>query len=171
MLQRGADYRRGGQITPVRGQDRSQSVEFDVLQEILLGLRRNLRLIAVTAVLGTAIAIAATLTITPLYRGTATVIVDPRPTKILEDREVVGRAGTESGAVESEVEMMRSTALVRKVAERLGLQNDDEFAAAGLVGSIKSLLLMPVRAFVGGIPTPVGGRVSGVAHGVLALEY
>ena len=166
MLQRSTDRRWVGQGRLARDEGRSLSAESDILREILNGLRRNLRLIAVTAVVGTAIAVAVALTITPLYRGTATVIVDPRTTKILEDSEVVGRAGTESGAIESEVEMMKSAALTRKVAERLGLQNDEEFAAPGLLGSIKALVLAPIRALLGrsGEADPLVGVTNALAR-------
>src|SRR5690349_3876564 len=71
----------------------------DAVAGLFRSLRRNMRLIMLTALIGTFIAAAAVFSLTPLYKATALVLVDPRQTKILQDAEVVGRPGTESGVI------------------------------------------------------------------------
>lgn len=120
----------------------------DIFLDVLACLRRNLRFIAATTIIGTLITMAAVFSLTPKYQSMVLVLVDPRPTRILQDQEVVGRPGTENGAIESEVEMIKSRATVRKVAEKLNLAKDPEFASpSGIVGTLKAVLLGPILDF------------------------
>ena len=112
-------------------------------------LRRNARFILSIAVIGTIVAIVGVFSITPKYMATATLLIDPRTTQILKDADVVGRPGTDNGAIESEVELLQSDASMRRVAQKLNLQNDPEFAAGGLLSTIKSLVLIPIRLLFG----------------------
>lgn len=151
MLQRSIEhYPVVGRHALPRVQPRSREVETDAILDILRCLRRNAKLIIATTVIGTSIAIAAILSITPQYRATVAVLVDSRQTKLLQDAEVVGRPGTDNGAIESEVELLQSDALTRQVAEKMNLRSDDEFGAPdGFVARLKSLILMPVRMIFG----------------------
>jgi exopolysaccharide transport family protein len=123
--------------------------EADALLGAFRTIRRNLKLIVAIGVIGTLIATVVVLSITPKYKATVTVLVDPRQTTILQDADVVGRPGTDNGAIESEVEMLKSDALMRQVVQKLKLQDDDEFSSAGLLSVIKSAVLLPVRALFG----------------------
>ena len=138
-----------------------REAETDAIVDILRCLKRNARMIVAIALSGTAIATAAVFSITPQYQATSAVLVDPRQTKILQDAEVVGRPGTDNGAIESEVELIQSDALVRKVAEKLDLKDDDEFGASGgILSTIKSVVLLPIRLLSGGAES--GDPLSGV---------
>jgi len=146
MLQRSIELRDSASPVTRAGARGRREVETDAIVDIVRSLKRNVRMITVIALAGTVISIGAVLNITPQYQATSSVLIDPRQTKILQDAEVVGRPGTENGAIESEVEMIQSDALVQQVAERLKLQNDDEFGSSGgLLSSIKSLIMLPVR--------------------------
>ncbi len=135
---------------PARPQPRNREIETDAIIDIFRCLRRNAKLIVATTLIGAVIAIATVLSITPQYRATVAILVDSRQTKLLEDAEVVGRPGTDNAAIESEVELLQSDALVRKVAERLDLRSDDEFGAPdGFVARLKALILLPVRLVMG----------------------
>lgn len=136
-------------MAPARAPSRSRSeVETDAIVDILRCLKRNARLILAIALAGTVLTIAAVMSITPQYQATAAVLVDPRQTKILQDAEVVGRPGTDNGAIESEVELLQADALVRQVAEKLNLKEDDEFGdSGGLLSAIKGVILFPIRLF------------------------
>lgn len=134
----------------LRAQPRSREAETDAVIEIVRCLRRNVRLIIATTVIGTAIAVAAVLSITPQYRATVAVLVDSRQTKLLQDAEVVGRPSTDNAGIESEVELLQSDALTRQVADKMNLQSDDELGAPdGFVARLKSLVLLPVRMAFG----------------------
>jgi capsular exopolysaccharide synthesis family protein len=91
--------------------------------------------------------------LTPQYMATATLLVDSRKTQILnKDTEVIGRPGTENGAIESEAEMVASPSVLRQAVEQLHLDQDKEFTGAqsGLVGWLKWLLVAPLKSVFGG---------------------
>ena len=138
----------------------------DAVAGVLRNLRRNARLIMLSAIAGTLIATAAVFSMTPLYKATTLVLVDPRQTKILQDAEVVGRPGTESGAIDSEAEMVTSPAVLRAVAEKMHLENDDEFAGiTGILAAIKAYLIAPIKRLFGakGSSDPYGAVVDKLA--------
>ncbi len=129
----------------------SADMEREALFAILHGVRRNARLIALTTLVGTALVTGAVLFgLTPQYRATATILVDTRERDILKDREAVGRAGPENGAIESQAELIKSPAVLRKVAEKYRLYEDEELmGSTGLIGWIKWLLISPLGAVFG----------------------
>ncbi len=138
----------------------------EIFRDLFACLKRNLRFIAATTILGTVVTLALVFSITPKYQSSVLVLVDPRQTKILQDAEVVGRTTTDNGAIESEVEMIQSKAITRKVVERLKLHNDPEFSGpSGLVGTLKAALLAPIRNLLGD-----SGNADPLGHVVEALE-
>ena len=160
MLQRSIELKNALPAAHAEGRGRREA-ETDAIVDILRCLKRNVRMIAAITLCGTAIAIAAVFSITPQYRATTSVLLDPRQTKILQDAEVVGRPGTDNGAIESEVELIQSDALARKVAEKLDLVNDDEFGSSGgILSVIKSIVLLPARLLSSG--SGAGDPLSGV---------
>lgn len=135
MLQRNIEYRHANYRPVPHSAGRPSHVaggDTDALLDIVRCLRRNVRFIMSIAVIGTIVAIAAVFSITPKYMATATLLIDPRTTKILQDAEVVGRPGTDNGAIESEVELLQSDASMRRVAQKLNLLSDPEFSSGGL---------------------------------------
>jgi succinoglycan biosynthesis transport protein ExoP len=137
-----------------------------IFRDLLACMKRNLSFIAATTILGTLVTLAVVLAITPKYQSSVLLLVDPRQTKILQDAEVVGRTTTDNGAIESEVEMIQSKAITRKVAERLKLDQDPEFSGpSGLIGTLKATLLAPLRNIFGS-----GEETDQLGHVVEALE-
>jgi polysaccharide biosynthesis transport protein len=112
----------------------------EAMSSLLRSISRNVRLIVVTALIGTTIAVTAVFLIRPQYKATVELLVDPRRTQLLKDREIVDGPGTENGVVESEAEMLTSPALLRRVAAKLDLVNDHEFNSVSLIGRIKALI-------------------------------
>ena len=131
----------------------STEAEREALSAIIGNLRRNLRLIGATTLIGAfLVTVLVTLVLTPQYMATSTLLVDSRKTQILKDQEVIGRPGTESSAIESEAEMVASPSILRRVAADLHLDQDEEFsnAPAGLFGWLKWLLVAPIKLVLGG---------------------
>lgn len=123
------------------GRRRRRSSETEALSAILRNLKRGAWLIMVITLVGTGCIAFVTLSLRPEYVASTTILVDPRKTQMLKDREIVGGPGTDNSAIESEAEMLQSPALARRVVEQLRLQEDDEFAqSAGLVRRLLSLL-------------------------------
>jgi polysaccharide biosynthesis transport protein len=127
----------------------SIEAEREAISSMLLSLRRHIRLIAAITVVGTAGVVAiVTLMIPPQYSAVASVFVDSRRTQIMKEQEVVGRPGTENSAIDSEAEMLKSPALLRRVAEHLHLDQDEEFKkSAGLLTWARWLIGAPLRGF------------------------
>src|SRR5262249_41612735 len=100
------------------------------------------------------IAVAVLATITPLYKGVSTVLVDPRKLQLLKDREIqsdrtlLSGAGAENAATDSEVEILKSPSLARRVVQKLNLQNDEEFAPS-LFARLVSSITTPIRKLLG----------------------
>ena len=117
--------------------------EREALSSMLLSLRRNVRLIAGITIIGATLVTAlVTVVITPQYSALATILVDSRKTQILKDQqEVVGPPSIENSAIDSEAEVLKSPALLRRVAQNLHLDQDDEFKdGKGVLSWVRWLL-------------------------------
>ena len=129
---------------------RNASVDGEVLSAVTRSLRRHLRMIVATTLVGTIIAVVAVLMITPQYRAGTTILIDARQTKLLGDADLISRPVVDNGVVESEAELMKSPALARRVVEKLNLIEDDEFnGSGGPIAQLKRLVLLPVRLLLG----------------------
>jgi exopolysaccharide transport family protein len=71
----------------------------------------------------------------PSYRATTVVLVDPRQPRVTNS-EVITGIGADAAAVESQVEIIESSALARKVIERLSLGADPDFTSTSILDSI-----------------------------------
>ena len=150
MLQRSSEHRPALYREPLEPAIAAQPAfgfEHALLTGALHSLRRNARLIVMCLLIGTTLALTAALSITPQFKASVTVFVDPRRTQLLKDRDVVGvpGPGTDNGVVESEAEVMRSPALMLDVVRKLDLVNDAEFAGGSIFSTIKAILLWPIR--------------------------
>src|SRR5688572_6597495 len=114
-------------------------------------LRRHVKVIVVTVLIGMLVTVSVLLSITSQYKASVVVFVDPRRSQIFKDRDVVGLPGpgTDGGIVDSQAELMRSPALLRQVAKKLDLVNDYEFTQTSLLGRIKGIVLLPLRLLSG----------------------
>jgi succinoglycan biosynthesis transport protein ExoP len=151
MLQRNIDHHTAGSshevALPAYAWPQPTRAEADLLPAAFGVLRRYIRTIAVTTLIGALVTGAVILSMTSLYKASVVVFVDPRRTQIFKDREVVGLPGpgTDGGLVDSQGELMRSPALLRELAQKLDLVNDIEFTQPTLLGQIKSIVFLPLR--------------------------
>jgi polysaccharide biosynthesis transport protein len=104
------------------------------------------RLIAGITLATVAFAVVALIVIPPKYQATAVVMVDPRQLHVTDTPTVLTGIGADAAAVESQVEIITSTALARKVIAAMQLQNDPEFSGPSWADEIGNI----VRALVGG---------------------
>lgn len=85
---------------------------------------------------------------TPLYQASAVVLLNSREAQVVDLNSVIGNLNVDSVAVNTEVEILRSLSLLRKVVDKLDLVSDPEFNSAllpvssldKLKGSIKQLI-------------------------------
>jgi uncharacterized protein involved in exopolysaccharide biosynthesis len=76
----------------------------------------------------------------PTYTATATILVDPRDPRATNFDSVLPGIGADSAAIASQVSVIGSTDLLRKVFDQEKLANDPEFAGHGLLSSVLSAL-------------------------------
>jgi polysaccharide biosynthesis transport protein len=103
------------------------------LRSLWLIVRRHVRLIATVIVLVLGCAAAGFLVFPARYSATATIIVDPRQPRVSPSESVLSGIGSDAAAVESQVDLITSSALAKRVIERLDLANDSEFASVSTV--------------------------------------
>ena len=109
-------------------------------------LRWRARLIAIIA-LATVVLTAFAVVILPAkYKATTIVLVDPRQPRVTNSEAVLAGIGSDAAAVESQVELIQSSALAKKVIAKLNLAEDPEFASTSFLQRLKDGLLALVGA-------------------------
>ncbi|MEL7028503.1 MAG: Wzz/FepE/Etk N-terminal domain-containing protein [Pseudomonadota bacterium] len=100
--------------------------EFDP-KKVIAFLRRRLNVIAGCIALITALAALISLQITPIYTASAEVLIDSRETNVANMESVLSGLSLNSDVVDTEVEVIRSRQLLKRVVRELGLIQDPEF--------------------------------------------
>jgi succinoglycan biosynthesis transport protein ExoP len=154
MLQRNIEHHPAVYRDPApayAGAHAQPGFESELLAGALRSLRRHARLVLACVLIGTTVTTVGVLMVAPQFKASVVFFVDPRRTQLLKDRDVVGLPGpgTDSGVVESEAEVMKSPALMLRVARQLDLANDEEFTSRSLLGTFKAVLLWPLRMLSG----------------------
>ncbi len=97
------------------------------VHSLLSALRRRMRLIGLVAASVMALVIAVTYLTPPKYLATAEVMLDPRNKTITKADDVLSQLPADSVVVDSEVEVLRSPQLSKRVVKSLRLDEDPEF--------------------------------------------
>lgn len=100
-------------------------MEFDLLA-IFRTLRKRAGVIAGITVVLTALVALAVSQMTPLYTGETLVLLDRQKMQVVDMDAVMSGLSPDSAAVDSEVEILRSRDLARRVVEKLALVGDPE---------------------------------------------
>ena len=109
---------------------------------ITAALQMLRRRILIMALVGATVAVGAfsyLMLQTPRYSATALVMINPRQERVLDNESVVGQLPRDSSTIDSEIELLRSPALLNELSQALGMmrQNDpDSGAAAQAAGDI-----------------------------------
>jgi succinoglycan biosynthesis transport protein ExoP len=77
----------------------------------------------------------------PKYKATTVVLVDPRQPQITNTQAVLTGIGADAAAVESQVELIESSALAKKVIGWLKLDQDPDFVTPSLMERISGVAL------------------------------
>ena len=116
------------------------------LREIIHILRRHIKVIFGTVAIGVGVVLLYLLLATPLYTSTTTILLDPNKKNILDVEAVASGLGSDTVAIESEVELIKSSSLARRVVAKLKLDRDDEF---GGVKSAAETLFSTIGVWLG----------------------
>ncbi len=110
-------------------------------REIARILRRHIKLVLVVPVVMLLLAAAFVATATPTYTATVNIFIDPRRSNVAEPTTpVLSNFGTDDSSIESQVLLIQSRAVLRRVVDQLGLADDPEFSPPpGILDRIKGL--------------------------------
>lgn len=116
-------------------------------RRVLAVLRRQAWLVGCCAVLGTGGMVAWLDRTPPVFRGEASVLIEPRSTQVSDLQAISPEAGS-ANVMRTQIDILRSPAIARRVVERLDLADDPEFAGGpGLVARVKTWLEGRFRLF------------------------
>ena len=94
------------------------------LIDILAAIHRNRKLALIAAGTAVAVVLLATFFITPLYKSTATIMLDTRHEQVVDVQAVLSNLPSDTFVVDSEVQVLQSPALARRVVKDLHLDQD-----------------------------------------------
>lgn len=117
----------------------------DEARSVAAAIRKRWLWVAIAVATALAAALLFLMAVTPRYVATAQILIDPRAKRIVEGAVVPGGFGSSaSGAdtllVDSQVELMQSSTVLRKFVEDNKLQQDPEFAVPRSSGGLRMLL-------------------------------
>ncbi len=97
------------------------------LGELLRVLRRRKGIILGTIVTITALALLIIFQLTPRYTASSVVMIDPREVQVVDVEAVLSGLSSDRETIESEIQVIRSRGLAKKVVAKLKLDKDPEF--------------------------------------------
>lgn len=108
----------------------------------------NYRKIALSTLLSLLASIAYLATATPAYTTSASLFIDPRTRKVVTEEFVQGGFGSDLALVESQVSILTSDAVLKRVVDKLNLAADKEYApppSNGFLSKFKSYIVPKVE--------------------------
>lgn len=124
----------GEAVRPAAAEGETPPTPGYVLTQALLFLRRNLVRIALVSTLATLAAFGAALLLFNKYSATATIVVDPRATKVTQGGGVLANTGLDNNAIESLALIAKSDGFLGALVDKLDLVNSPYFSALGPSG-------------------------------------
>ena len=107
---------------------------------ILQTLASNFHLIAAITLIGALIAYIVVKALPPQFTATTLIMLDPRNTLLEETESLFAGLPIADSYIESEIELIRSDAIVHRVIEREGLLDDPEFAGGAIPDGIRRMV-------------------------------
>ncbi len=97
------------------------------LRKLLSVIWRRRGMISAITILMTLLTYGLTAQFTPLYRAQAQILIEAGKVNVLDVESIVSGGRSDSEAIRSEVEVLRSRRVAEKVIDKLGLMSDAEF--------------------------------------------
>ncbi len=113
------------------------------LIELYRFFQRRWKVIFATTALGLGLILLKLLLTTPLYTATTEIILDPRQKKVVDSDAVLSGLGNDAVTIASEVRIIKSSGIAKRVIKTLNLASDPEF------GGQKSASLSLVSTLLG----------------------
>jgi polysaccharide biosynthesis transport protein len=117
----------------------------ETFQSILDFIFRRYREIAIAVGIAIVLGLIYLLTATPSYTATASMLIDSNKIQLFQQQSMFSNVPMDMGAVESQVEVLKSETIALAVIKRLHLTDDPEFVGSGggLIGALFSLVAGP----------------------------
>ena len=116
------------------------------LAQVISVLQRRWRVMAATILVFLALGVVALFVLTPFYAARTSILLDPKRNAALDMNAAMAGMSIDVGFVESEVAVIGSFNIARRVVEKLNLDKDPEFAGSG-GGFLSSMLSGVVGLF------------------------
>lgn len=97
------------------------------VSDVVAFLRRHIRTIIVFGALSAFCIALVTFLMQPIYRSTATLLIDSRQSNVLDSTAILSGITSDSAVVDSQVEIIRSPLLLARVAEKEKLYSREDF--------------------------------------------
>src|SRR5262245_20424408 len=110
------------------------------LNKLIRTLRWHARLIGTIVAITVLAAGAALMVLPPKYKAITVVLVDPRQPRVTASEAVLSGIGADAAAVESQVELIQSSALAKRVIATLKLDPGGEFVETLVVAGLRERL-------------------------------
>jgi polysaccharide biosynthesis transport protein len=113
------------------------------LRQVIDFVRRRWAPVLGTAAVFVVLAFLGLMTVTPRYTAVAELLLEPRKANIFGAEAIMPELDLDSGSIDSQISVIESINLLRRVVDKLDLTNDTEFGAAagpGLIGAIKGFI-------------------------------
>jgi uncharacterized protein involved in exopolysaccharide biosynthesis len=130
----------------VHGQGQGEDNAKIFLIDILAAIHRNRRMALIVAALAALAVLVVTFFITPLYKSTASVMLDTRREQVVDMQAVLSNLPSDTFVVDSEVQVLQSPAWARRVIAKLHLDKDPEFNALLRPQTVVSKSIATVKA-------------------------
>ncbi|PHP65131.1 hypothetical protein CSC94_20650 [Zhengella mangrovi] len=128
-------------------------MQFDIWRIVLI-LRSRLWLVALCAIVFAGLTAAFTMSVSPVYRSTARVLIEPAMRQPFDNSKTQSRGGDDPAAIDSRAAMIASDAVLRPVVQRFKLVDDPEFGAGGKPGLLSRVMSIVRGSSHGGAATP-----------------
>lgn len=134
-----------------RSQSRDDLIEID-LGAIMMALRKRKGFIFFWTAFVTALAVGYCYVAPPVYRATATLLIESEQNNIVQIQELYGLDSRDQDYFQTQYEMLKSKDLATKVVEKLGLVDNDEFNAHKSI--VDDVLLPLIQQLMGSVIKP-----------------
>ncbi len=124
----------GQQTPPVENPDVEVTIS---LREVFSVIRRRVGIIISTIVLCALVAAGYVFTAKPVYEGSAVILIDPSQPRIMADNTQDAFMLKDNLVVESEIEVIKSSELLKRVVKAENIYEDQEFTTPSLVSQAK----------------------------------
>ena len=143
MLQRISDGPATATLTPQYGSDAGPYTAGISIAGIFNILRRRMSIVAITAFVVVLLTIVFIFAVRPSYTATATVLIDPHRSDVInlnDTSAALRNSSTDEAAVQSQVLLMQSVEVMRRVVKTLNLTQEPDFSPQpGLLDPLKKL--------------------------------